>query len=222
MSENRKDQHIRYALEQSSSYNSFDEIELIHRSLPLVDLAEIDLTTHFAGRDWEFPFYINAMTGGSKRAKEINQKLAAVAEACGILFVTGSYSAGLKDSSDQSYAVKKDHPHLLLATNIGIDKEPDLGLRTVEELQPLFLQVHVNLMQELLMPEGERIFHTWKDHLKSYGQGFPVPVVLKEVGFGMDPKTVQAALDAGITTVDISGRGGTSFAYIENREDYNN
>ena len=206
MSENRKDQHIRYALEQSSSYNSFDEIELIHRSLPLVDLAEIDLTTHFAGRDWEVPFYINAMTGGSKRAKEINQKLAAVAEACGILFVTGSYSAGLKDPSDQSYAVKKVHPHLLLATNIGIDKEPDLGLRTVEELQPLFLQVHVNLMQELLMPEGERIFHTWNDHLKSYGQGF-----------GMDPKTVQAALDAGIKTVDISGRGGTSFAYIENR-----
>ena len=93
MSENRKDQHIRYALEQSSSYNSFDEIELIHRSLPLVDLAEIDLTTHFAGRDWEVPFYINAMTGGSERAKEINQKLAAVAQACGILFVTGSYSA---------------------------------------------------------------------------------------------------------------------------------
>ena len=144
------------------------------------------------------PFYINAMTGGSKRAKEINQKLAAVAEACGILFVTGSYSAALKDPNDQSYAVKKDHSHLLLATNIGIDKEPDLGLRTVEELQPLFLQVHVNLMQELLMPEGERIFHTWKDHLKSYGQGFPVPVVLKEVGFGMDPKTVQAALEAGI------------------------
>ena len=52
---------------------------------------------------------------------------------------------------------------------------------------------------------------------KSYGQGFPVPVVLKEVGFGMDPKTVQAALEAGIKTVDISGRGGTSFAYIENR-----
>ena len=125
-----------------------------------MDLAEIDLITHFAGRDWEFLFYINAMTGGSKRAKEINQKLVAVAEACGLLFVTGSYSAALKDPNDQSYAVKKRPSHLLLATNIGIDKEPDLGLRTVEELQPLFLQVHVNLMQELLMPEGERIFST--------------------------------------------------------------
>ena len=73
---NRKDEHIRYALEQKSSYNSFDEVELIHSSLPLYDLDEIDLSTEFAGRKWDFPFYINAMTGGSKKGKEINQKLA--------------------------------------------------------------------------------------------------------------------------------------------------
>ena len=35
MTTNRKDEHIRYALEQKSSYNSFDEVELIHSSLPL-------------------------------------------------------------------------------------------------------------------------------------------------------------------------------------------
>ena len=93
MTTNRKDEHIRYALEQKNSYNSFDEVELIHSSLPLYDLDEIDLSTEFAGRKWDFPFYINAMTGGSEKGKEINQKLAQVAEACGILFVTGSYSA---------------------------------------------------------------------------------------------------------------------------------
>ena len=42
-------------------------VELIHSSLPLYDLDEIDLSTEFAGRKWDFPFYINAMTGGSKR-----------------------------------------------------------------------------------------------------------------------------------------------------------
>ena len=68
MSQNRKDDHIKYALEQSLGYNSFDEMELVHRSLPKYDLAEIDLSTHFAGRDWAFSFYINAMTGGSKKA----------------------------------------------------------------------------------------------------------------------------------------------------------
>ena len=61
---NRKDDHIHYALKYESPYNSFDDMELIHKSLPTYDLDQIDLSTHFAGRDWKFPFYINAMTGG--------------------------------------------------------------------------------------------------------------------------------------------------------------
>ncbi len=56
-------------------------------------------------------------------------------------------------------------------------------------------------MQELSCPKGSGV-STLGNHLKSYGQGFPVPVVLKEVGFGMgSQKTAQAALDAGIKTV---------------------
>ena len=43
------------------------------------------------------------MTGGSDKGEEINQKLAQVAEACGILFVAGSYSAALKDPTDASF-----------------------------------------------------------------------------------------------------------------------
>ena len=210
MTTNRKDEHIRYALEQKSFYNSFDEVELIHSSLPLYDLDEIDLSTEFAGRKWDFPFYINAMTGGSEKGKEINQKLAQVADVCGILFVTGSYSAALKDPADDSFSVKSDHPNILLGTNIGLDKPVELGLRTVEEMNPLLLQVHVNVMQELLMPEGERKFRNWQSHLADYSKQIPVPIVLKEVGFGMDVKTIERAYE-------LSGRGGTSFAYIENR-----
>lgn len=217
MTTNRKDEHIRYALEQKSSYNSFDEVELIHSSLPLYDLDEIDLSTEFAGRKWAFPFYINAMTGGSDKGREINQKLAQVAEACGILFVTGSYSAALKDPTDASFSVKSGYPNLLLGTNIGLDKPVELGLQTVEEMNPLLLQVHVNVMQELLMPEGERRFRNWRSHLADYSKQIPVPIVLKEVGFGMDVKTIERAYEFGVRTVDLSGRGGTSFAYIENR-----
>lgn len=217
MTTNRKDEHIRYALEQKSSYNSFDEVELIHSSLPLYDLDEIDLSTEFAGRKWDFPFYINAMTGGSDKGREINQKLAQVADACGILFVTGSYSAALKDPTDASFSVKSDYPNLLLGTNIGLDKTVELGLQTVEEMTPLLLQVHVNVMQELLMPEGERTFRCWQSNLADYSKQIPVPIVLKEVGFGMDVKTIERVYELGVRTVDLSGRGGTSFAYIENR-----
>lgn len=218
---NRKDDHIKYALNYQSPYNSFDDMELIHHSLPDYDLSEIDLHTHFAGRDFDFPFYINAMTGGSEKGKAVNRKLAQVAQATGLVMVTGSYSAALKNPHDDSYPSKEEFPELLLATNIGIDKPYELGRQTVQEMQPIFLQVHVNLMQELLMPEGEREFRQWKENLADYATKMPVPVVLKEVGFGMDLKTIETAHELGIKTVDISGRGGTSFAYIENQRGNN-
>lgn len=214
---NRKDDHIKFALKYEAPYNSFDDMELIHSSLPDYDLDDIDLSTHFAGRDFDFPFYINAMTGGSEKGKAVNRKLAQVAQATGIIMVTGSYSAALKNDQDDSYPRQEEFPGLLLATNIGIDKPYKLGLQTVEEMKPIFLQVHVNLMQELLMPEGEREFKTWKSNLADYAKEMPVPIILKEVGFGMDAKTIQKAYELGIKTVDISGRGGTSFAYIENK-----
>ncbi|MCY7191074.1 type 2 isopentenyl-diphosphate Delta-isomerase [Streptococcus gallolyticus] len=218
---NRKDEHIEYALKYQSPYNSFDDMELIHHSLPDYDLSEIDLHTHFAGRDFEFPFYINAMTGGSEKGRAVNQKLAQIAQATGLVMVTGSYSAALKNPHDDSYPSKEEFPELLLATNIGIDKPYELGLQTIHEMQPIFLQVHVNLMQELLMPEGEREFRQWKENLADYATKMPVPVILKEVGFGMDLKTIEMAHKLGIKTVDISGRGGTSFAYIENQRGHN-
>ena len=218
---NRKDEHIKYALKYQSPYNSFDDIELIHHSLPDYDLSEIDLHTHFAERDIEFPFYINAMTGGSEKGRAVNQKLAQIAQATGLVMVTGSYSAALKNPHDDSYPSKEEFPELLLATNIGIDKPYELGLQTIHEMQPIFLQVHVNLMQELLMPEGEREFRQWKENLADYATKMPAPVILKEVGFGMDLKTIEMAHKLGIKTVDISGRGGSSFAYTENQRGHN-
>ncbi|HEN6893946.1 TPA: type 2 isopentenyl-diphosphate Delta-isomerase [Streptococcus agalactiae] len=214
---NRKDDHIKYALKYQSHYNSFDNIELIHSSLPKYNVNDIDLSTHFAGQSFEFPFYINAMTGGSEKGKAVNHKLAQVAQATGIVMVTGSYSAALKNDEDDSYPTTDLYPDLKLATNIGLDKPVPAAESTVKAMNPIFLQVHVNVMQELLMPEGEREFHMWRSHLKEYVDNIQCPLILKEVGFGMDLQSIKDAYDIGITTVDISGRGGTSFAYIENQ-----
>lgn len=214
---NRKDDHIKYALKYQSHYNSFDDIELIHSSLPKYNVNDIDLSTHFAGQSFEFPFYINAMTGGSEKGKAVNHKLAQVAQATGIVMVTGSYSAALKNDEDDSYPTTDLYPDLKLATNIGLDKPVPAAESTVKAMNPIYLQVHVNVMQELLMPEGEREFHMWRSHLKEYVDNIQCPLILKEVGFGMDLQSIKDAYDIGITTVDISGRGGTSFAYIENQ-----
>lgn len=214
---NRKDDHIKYALKYQSPYNSFDDIELIHSSLPKYNVNDIDLSTHFAGQSFEFPFYINAMTGGSEKGKAVNHKLAQVAQATGIVMATGSYSAALKNDEDDSYPTTDLYPDLKLATNIGLDKPLPAAESTAKAMNPIFLQVHVNVMQELLMPEGEREFHMWRSHLKEYVDNIQCPLILKEVGFGMDLQSIKDAYDIGITTVDISGRGGTSFAYIENQ-----
>lgn len=214
---NRKDDHIKHALAYQAPYNSFDDLELIHCSLPRYDLEDIDLTTTFAGRRWQYPFYINAMTGGSREAKAINDTLAQIAEACGILMVTGSYSAALKNPLDDSYPTADSHPNLLLAANIGLDKPVDAAFKAIYQVKPLALQVHLNVMQELLMPEGERTFKHWRRHLDEYIDEIPIPMILKEVGFGMDRETIRYVKSRGIKTVDISGRGGTSFAYIENQ-----
>ncbi|HHV3626270.1 TPA: type 2 isopentenyl-diphosphate Delta-isomerase [Streptococcus agalactiae] len=214
---NRKDDHIKYALKYQSPYNSFDDIELIHSSLPKYNVNDIDLSTHFAGQSFEFPFYINAMTGGSEKGKAVNHKLAQVAQATGIVMATGSYSAALKNDEDDSYPTTDLYPDLKLATNIGLDKPLPAAESTVKAMNPIFLQVHVNVMQELLMPEGEREFHMWRSHLKEYVDNIQCPLILKEVGFGMDLQSIKDAYDIGITTVDISGRGGTSFVYIENQ-----
>ncbi|HEO5249490.1 TPA: type 2 isopentenyl-diphosphate Delta-isomerase [Streptococcus agalactiae] len=214
---NRKDDHIKYALKYQSPYNSFDDIELIHSSLPKYNVNDIDLSTHFAGQSFEFPFYINAMTGGSEKGKAVNHKLAQVAQATGIVMATGSYSAALKNDEDDSYPTTDLYPDLKLAINIGLDKPLPAAESTVKAMNPIFLQVHVNVMQELLMPEGEREFHMWRSHLKEYVDNIQCPLILKEVGFGMDLQSIKDAYDIGITTVDISGRGGTSFAYIENQ-----
>ncbi|HEO2392072.1 TPA: type 2 isopentenyl-diphosphate Delta-isomerase [Streptococcus agalactiae] len=214
---NRKDDHIKYALKYQSPYNSFDDIELIHSSLPKYNVNDIDLSTHFAGQSFEFPFYINAMTGGSEKGKAVNHKLAQVAQATGIVMATGSYSAALKNDEDDSYPTTDLYPDLKLATNIGLDKPLPAAESTVKAMNPIFLQVHVNVMQELLMPEGECEFHMWRSHLKEYVDNIQCPLILKEVGFGMDLQSIKDAYDIGITTVDISGRGGTSFAYIENQ-----
>ena len=214
---NRKDEHIRYALEHRSEYNSFDEVELVHCSIPKYNLEEIELKTRFAGCEFAVPFFINAITGGSENARKINQKLARVANECGILFVTGSYSAALKNVQDDSFEiVKRENSDLKLATNIGIDKDYEAGIKAIEALNPLFLQVHVNLMQELIMVEGSRNFGEWENNLQKFVQNINIPIVLKEVGFGMTEATVKKGIELGIKTFDISGRGGTSFAFIEN------
>ena len=70
------------------------------------------------------------------------------------------------------------------------------------------------------MPEGSRDFRGWLGNIREITAAMgerkaPLPVIVKEVGFGMGRETVAALHEAGVRYVDIAGKGGTNFIRIE-------
>src|SRR5699024_9420583 len=77
-------------------------------------------------------------------------------------------------------------------------------------------QIHVNAPQEVVMPEGDREFDQWITNIQEILETIDVPLIVKEVGFGMSRETVAVLQEIGVKYIDISGKGGTNFAQIEN------
>lgn len=215
---NRKDDHIKYALSQQIKTNDFDRIRLVHESIPEIGIDDVNYSTYIGQFKSPVPIYINAMTGGSEDAREINRKLAQVASKLDIPFALGSFSSGLKEAAMiDTYDVfgeLKKRPIVL--ANIGADKTLEDAKRTVELLRPDLLQIHINAPQEMVMPEGDRDFSSWKKNIKDIVQNIDCDVIVKEVGFGMSKKTVIKLKKLGVKLIDVGGKGGTDFVAIEN------
>lgn len=216
---NRKDEHLSLAKAfYQAQPNDFDNLRFIHQSFAELSLSEIDLSTTFLGFTFSTPFYINAMTGGSARAKEINQQLGIIARETGLLTAIGSLSAALKDPTlaDSYKIMRKENQKGTIFANIGAGVSVEQAQRAVELMEADGLQIHVNLPQELTMPEGDRDFHGWLDSIEAITSALSVPVIVKEVGFGMSSETIEQLTWRGVKAVDVSGQGGTSFTQIEN------
>ncbi|MGM0213924.1 type 2 isopentenyl-diphosphate Delta-isomerase [Enterococcus sp. AZ109] len=217
---NRKDEHLLLAKAQQNEpkENDFDAVSFVHQSLVSISDDQIDLSTSILGLKLEVPFYINAMTGGSEKTKIFNQQLAMVAKATGLMMATGSVSAALKDPSvaDSYTIVRETNPDGLILANMGAGRSATDAKKMIDLLQADAFQIHINVPQELVMPEGEHDFELWEDNIRTTIQAVDVPVIVKEVGFGMAHETIQKLIDLGVQAVDVSGRGGTSFTQIEN------
>lgn len=217
---NRKDDHVRLALAEhgDSQRNAFDDLAFVHHSLGSVDVSDVDLSTRVCGATWNVPFYINAMTGGSAKTGVINAAFAGAAAATGLAMASGSQHAAIRDPQLEPTftAIRKHDPSGFVFANVGLSVSVEQALRAIEMIGADALQVHINAAQELVMPEGARDFETWPERIAAIVKASPVPVMAKEVGFGMSARTVRQLSDLGVRTVDVSGRGGTDFARIEN------
>jgi len=217
--ERRKDEHVDLALGlKRDSESHFDQLIFVHHSLPNIDWNDVDLQVQLSHFTLKTPIYINAMTGGSKRTGTINGELAKVAQATGMAMAVGSQHAGLRNEAvvDTYKIVRRYNPDGIVFANVGADVPEHLALKAIDMLEANALQIHINVPQELVMPEGGREFSTWLSGIENIVKQVEIPVIVKEVGFGMSSNTIAQLKNVGVKYVDVSGRGGTNFIGIEN------
>ncbi|MGX7024351.1 type 2 isopentenyl-diphosphate Delta-isomerase [Vagococcus hydrophili] len=217
---NRKDQHIHLAemQYQNTSTNGLDGVRFVHQSFSEIKTEDVQLNTQLGSLSLDYPFFINAMTGGSEKAHVINQNLATIAKETNLAMAVGSVSVALKEpeTAESFKIVRKTNPNGLIISNLGAHHSADNAKKAVDLLEANALQIHVNTPQELVMPEGDRDFTNWLNNIEEIVKSISVPVIVKEVGFGMSKETIQQLLDIGVDIIDVSGRGGTNFIHIEN------
>ena len=216
----RKDEHLELAmrLHGQDRAGAFDDVSFIHHSLPGVSAEQVDIGTTVLGCRWEVPFYINAMTGGTQTTAAINAGLAEAAAEVGVAIACGSQHVALRDPerADGFHVIRRRAPGAFVLANVGPTVSPQEALQAVEMLEANALQIHLNAAQELVMPEGDRDFTNWSEAIAGIVAAVPVPVVVKEVGFGLSRRTIEALARTGVAAVDVAGAGGTDFIAIEN------
>ncbi|WP_160721374.1 type 2 isopentenyl-diphosphate Delta-isomerase [Bacillus sp. USDA818B3_A] len=217
----RKWDHIRFALENRQNRSTvFDDIKFIHQSLPDINVSEVQLNDEIGELSLSSPIFINAMTGGGgEKTYQINKQLAIAAKQTGLAMAVGSQMSAIKDQHERyTYEiVRKENPNGLVIANLGSEATVENAKLAIDMIDADALQIHLNVIQELTMPEGDRDFCGSLKRIEEISKGVGVPVIVKEVGFGMSKETISSLFSAGVSIVDVGGSGGTNFAEIENK-----
>jgi len=198
-------------------------VRLRHEALPERALEDVETSVNFLGFRLRAPLVISSMTGGTERARAINENLAIAASAAGVALALGSQRAALEDASLlPTYRVRDVAPDVVLFANIGAVQfnygvSPGDAARVVESIRANGLYLHLNPLQEALQPHGDTNFRTLLPRIAEVCRRLDVPVIVKSVGSGISVRTAERLLDAGVAAIDVAGAGGTSWARVEGR-----
>lgn len=221
----RKADHIRINVEEDVAAKGvaagFDAYRFVHLALPELDFAAVDPASALFGRRIGAPILISCMTGGTAEAGRINRTLAAVAQEYALPMGLGSGRVLLEHPEAlPSFDMRPVAPDVPLLCNLGaVQLNRGVGVaecrRLVAALGADALVLHFNPLQEALQPEGDTCFAGLLPRIRALCRELEVPVVAKEVGWGLAPDVVRALLDAGVAAVDVAGAGGTSWSEVE-------
>jgi len=223
--EKRKQRHIRISLEENVKTDvstGFDDVTLVHRCLPEIDLAEVNTESSLFGKSLKAPLIISAITGGTRYAKDINKVLASAAEKASIGIGVGSQRIAIEKPEvvDTFSVVRETAPSALVLGNIGC---PQISLgwgieeaqKCVDMIDADALAVHMNPLQEAVQVGGDTNYRGVIEKIKAITEGLSVPVVMKETGAGIAHEEAEKLEAAGVAGLEISGVGGTSWAAVE-------
>ncbi|HUP27204.1 MAG TPA: type 2 isopentenyl-diphosphate Delta-isomerase, partial [Chloroflexia bacterium] len=223
--ENRKADHIRICLEEDVQgrgvTSGFEHYSFVNEALPEIDLASVDTSMELWGRRLRLPFLISSMTGGAPDAEVINCNLATGAQELGMAMGVGSQRAALQNPElERTYQVRRHAPGIPLFANIGaVQLNYSYGVeecrRVVDMIEADALILHLNALQEAVQPEGDTNFAGLLGKIALACRALEVPVIVKEVGWGISAATARRLWDAGVAAVDVAGAGGTSWSQVE-------
>ena len=220
----RKNEHLKIALEEdvtSGLKTGFDEIALRHKALPELDFKKIDISITLLGHKLGAPILISSMTGGSVETARLNQTLAMAAESCRIAIAVGSVRAGLENPTyAETYNLRKFAPNALIFSNLGaVQLNYGFGVdeckKAIEIAGADGIFLHLNALQEVLQSEGDLNWSGILRKIEEIAHAIEEPVLVKEVGWGIDRQTFIALENAGVAAVDVAGAGGTSWSQVE-------
>jgi isopentenyl-diphosphate delta-isomerase len=222
--ESRKADHIRINLEEqvnSGLTTGLEKFSFEHRALPELNLDQVNLQQTLFGKTLQAPLLISSMTGGTPEAAQINRYLAEAAQEAGIAMGLGSQRAAIENPAlESTFDVRKYAPDILLFANLGAVQLNysygiDQCLRAVDMAKADGLVLHLNALQEALQPEGDVNFSGLAKKIARICKLLPVPVMVKEVGWGFSEADIRLLRETGVAGIDVAGAGGTSWSQVE-------
>lgn len=227
----RKKDHVDLTAGRDMSYQiptGFDQYYFAHNALPEVNVEEISTETSLLGHSFSFPLFISSMTGGYTDAGAVNAIIAQFCADYNLPFGVGSQRIMLEDSEAESSfsIVREKAPNAFIAANIGGAQlvgglSKDHLQRLIGSIKANAIIVHLNPLQELMQPEGDRNFNGIEQGIQQLCEDTDLPVIIKETGAGISGAVGRRLLEAGVDVIDVAGAGGTSWAKVENERSSN-
>lgn len=220
----RKADHIKINLEKdvrSALTTGLENYHFVHEALPELDLDQIDTSLSLFGKQLSAPILISSMTGGTADAETINLRLAEAAQEMKIAMGVGSQRAAIENLDQaKTFQVRRAAPDILLFANLGaVQLNYGYGLEqcrlAVDMIEADALILHCNPLQEAVQDAGDTNFAGLAKKIEEICKQVEVPVIAKEVGWGMSERTAKLLANCGVAAIDVAGAGGTSWSQVE-------